>query len=75
MAAGITVTLGGQKICMDALGLCGTDCPERCNYKHPGGQGTCDVQSGYPICICQYYCTKPSPLKPKKIQSGFGPMQ
>ncbi|KAL5734019.1 hypothetical protein ACOSP7_031880 [Xanthoceras sorbifolium] len=46
--------------CSEGLGLCGTDCNERCNKKHNGGgQGSCDNQIHPPLCTCFYYCYDP----------------
>ncbi|KAH7548586.1 hypothetical protein JRO89_XS14G0174300 [Xanthoceras sorbifolium] len=38
--------------CSEGLGLCGTDCNERCNKKHNGGgQGSCDNQIHPPLPV------------------------
>ncbi|XP_058198485.1 defensin-like protein 183 [Rhododendron vialii] len=61
--------------CLEGLGLCGSDCDQRCKSRHPPGSssGSCDFTLNPPLCTCYYSCGKQPPAPPQRnCHGGLG---
>ncbi|KAK9758138.1 hypothetical protein RND81_01G210100 [Saponaria officinalis] len=71
----VSRTLGDGQICSFGLGNCASasDCTNKCQSSHPGGQGTCDGSSTSQ-CMCFFNCPPPpaptKPLRPCTSNNG-----